>query len=120
MQKWHPMDNELSKEEFSVKFLGRRHKAAIWSAILEYHVEPPEPFYATSIYRQIVQETGARLSPGNVAREIEDFANIGMIERVEAPGLSESAKAYQCVPSSPGWLMISGTVEAFDSLYPEQ
>lgn len=120
MQEYHPMSHELSKEEVSARFLGRRHKALVWSAIAKYNFEPPEPFYAQSIFRRIVQETGATLTPGNVMKEIDDFADMGMVERANAPQLSESAKAYRCVPDSPGWLIVNGVVEALDTMFPGQ
>jgi hypothetical protein len=113
-------NQQPSKREASVELLGRKHKVEVWSALMSHNVEPPEVFYVTGVHRQVIRETDSNLAPKDVAREIDDFEAFGMIERVDTPEeLHASTKAYRCVASSPGWLMVGGVVEAFNAWYDE-
>lgn len=111
------MGENLSRLEASAILLGRRHKVDVWSAVLAHAIEPPELFYATGVYRQMLRESGVNVSMQDVRGEIRDFSAMEMVAETNEHDLPPGTRVYHRV-DSPGWEMVTATVETFNLWYP--
>ncbi len=97
-----------TRQDVSKALFARGSQLDVWSKLLEYTIDPPEPFYL----KRVVQETG--LPASNVGVEFRVLREVGWIMPVEVPHEPSDREKYYTRINPEMWSVIGRLINEID------